>query len=240
MSNNFIEAINDVREPATVDDSHGIQILNYHAFWQVLFTRSIKTIRTIHLRAFVQTLGKNKSGGRNGISRLQYFVNAFSQELSLRLANVSRLVFVGDDHFFLKRNGTGTDDPDFLFTSEAGIHKTLEAKIYFTEDSYYENVVTTNFHKADYCIAFIIKSKVTGYGQWYFSKKTDNYTKLCTITELAESDPWLTELVLPDTIYTIQFYAPGVKLGDLYDESVPEIVNYNIYHNKVKNISKVA
>lgn len=227
MAKTFLDAVNETDELATIDDTYGIKILNFLAFWKVLLTRPVKEIYTNLLLTFMKTLGTNKSGGRNGISRLQYFLNAFSQEFSLFLANVARLTFIGDDHFFLVRGGTGTNDPDFLFTSRAGKQYTLEAKMYYNQASYLKNVAITNFHKADYCIAYIIDTK-----QWYFSKKSEGYTKLYTPNTLFSTDPWLSEIVLPTEVSTVQFSTPEAKLGDLFDDQVLPLVTYTTYLNK--------
>jgi hypothetical protein len=212
---------------------NNLAILNYTAFWRELVTREDKLIFTANLIKFMNTLkGKNKSGGKNGISRLQFFLNAFSEELALLLANNGRLSFVGDDHFYLATGGTGTDDPDFYFTTNSGNTYTIEAKMYFTEESYYEQKKTTNFHAADYCLAFIISTK-----QWRFSRKVDDYDTLYEVSELSKSDPWLEELILPESINTVQFSVQNGILSKLTDAQVPSNVNYIIYTN---NVSKAA
>ena len=209
-----------------------IQYLYFMGFWQELWTRlanNIHTIITKDLLKFMNTLeGQNKSGGKNGISRLQYFLNAFSQELSLILANLTKLTFVEDDHFWLQSGGHGTNAPDLLFTTSTGKQVTLEAKMYFNKASYNAKAPTTNFHTADYCIAYIICPEDPLTGRWYFSKKSEGYLKLYSVSEILTTDPWLTELTLPTTLYRTSFWVSGANLSDLTDDLVPETVQFTI------------
>ena len=231
MQNSFTKAVTDCKDPITAYTQNGLLILNLLAMWKELYNRNTRTIQTKWLKDFMKTLGKNKSSGKNGISRLQCFLNALGQELSLLLANIKTLTFVGKDHFDLRMYGTGTDDPDFYFTPSNGNTYTLEAKMYFTRDKYDENKATTNFHKADYVIVFVISTK-----EWLISRKIDNYSTLFTVEQLSETDSHLAELTLPDTVTTIQFYvtdSDSTKLADRFDDKVPDTVYYNIYTNKV-------
>lgn len=226
MNSIFLDKVRTTSELPVSKDALGNVYLNFLGFWWELLQRfeNIAYLTTVDLLSFMATLGRNKSGGRNGISRLQYFLNAFSQELSLFLANPLKLAFVGDDHFWLRSGGTGTDDPDLNFFANNGNIYTLEAKMYFTDNSYFQSLPTTNFHTATYCIAYIITT-----GQWYFSKKSENYSKLYRVSELMNPDPWLAEINLPTQMTTIQFSVPGAKLSDLPDDLVPETVDYKIY-----------
>lgn len=238
MNNSFIKTVIDCRDLVTAYTQNGLLILNLLAMWKELYNRATRSIQTKWLKDFMKTLGKNKSSGKNGISRLQCFLNALSQELSLLLANIKTLTFVGNDHFSLQMYGTGTNDPDFYFTPSNGNTYTLEAKMYFTKEKYNKLKTTTNFHKADYVIVFIIDTK-----EWLVSRKIDNYNTLYTIEQLSGTDTHLTELILPDVVTTIQFYVEDgadAKLADRFDDEVPDTVYYNIYTNKVTTIVQVA
>jgi hypothetical protein len=235
----FFDIILNSDRPATIDDLEGINVLNMDAFWRALHLRAQvpddKFIITTKLIKFVNTLGKNKSGSDNAIGRLQFFLNAFSQELALYLANPNTLKFVGDDHYSLIRGSTGTNDPDFYFTTSSGRIVTLEAKMYFTEESYHSKKATTNFHKADYCLAYIIKS-----AKWMVSQKIDGYNVLYEIADLAKYYPWLLEINLPDELTTVQFSVPNTKLCDLTDQQLPEVVNYTFYTKRNTTYNKVV
>ena len=231
MTTAFTKEIHNSTDRVESQTPEGRKILNLSAMWKELFMRSSRTIYTVWLIQFMQTLSKNKSAGKNGISRLQHFLNALSQELSLFLANMGTLSFVGKDHYYLLEYGTGTNDPDFYFRPSNGNTYTMEAKMYFSRDSYTKLLGTTNFHNADYVIIFIIGTK-----EWLISRKIDNYNTLYSIKQLSDTDPQLTELVLPEIITTIQFYTTDdntKKLADRTDAEVPETVYYRTYNNTV-------
>ena len=232
----FFDVILSTNQKPTHDDADGIAIIDFAAFWHTLHSREEKFITVINLVKFMKTLGgKNKSGSENTIGRLQYFINAFSQELALFLANQGYIRFVGDDHYYLTRGATGTDDPDFCFTTKAGTQFTIEAKMYFSEASYHNKKATTNFHKADYCLAYIISS-----AKWRVSHKIDNYNTLYDIEELAKYYPQLLEIVLPNELTTVQFSIPNLKLSDLTDDQLPEKVNYTFYTKRNTTYDKVV
>jgi hypothetical protein len=250
MKYTFIDFVNAAVEAPTVSDIHGIAKLAFTAFWRELKERETKEAKSIYidnLISFMRALGgRNKTGSKNGIGRLAYFLNAFSEELSLWLANQNALEFIGNDHFELIRGGHGTDDPDCVFTCSNGYKFTLEVKMYYNQESYNKAKIDTNFHKADYCIAFILESK-----EWLFSRRADNYNVLYTVEELSDTDPWLAELNLPTCITTVQFSVPGKKLNDLTDEEllsaarevvegdiVKREVSFRFYENKTANFYK--
>jgi len=221
----FFDIILNSEQPATIgDDLRGIAVLDMGAFWREVYKREDKNITTVNLIRFMNTLGKNKSGSDNAIGRLQFFLNAFSQELALYLANPNTLKFVGDDHYSLIRGATGTDDPDFYFMTSNGKQFTIEAKMYFSEKSYHNKKATTNFHKADYCLVYIISS-----AKWMASQKADGYNTLYEIADLAKYYPWLLEINLPDSLTTIKFFIPDKDLNKLTDSQLPETVNYTFY-----------
>jgi hypothetical protein len=246
----FIDFVKAAIEAPCVSDIHGIVKLAFAAFWRELKARETKEAKTIYINdliVFMKALtGKNKSGSKNSIGRLAYFLNAFSEEVSLWLANQGKLEFIGNDHFELMRGGHGTDDPDCVFTCSNGYKFTLEVKMYYNQESYNKAKIDTNFHKADYCIAFLLESK-----EWLFSLKADNYDVLYTVEALSNTDPWLAEINLPTCITTVQFSVPGKKLGDLTDEEllaaakkvyvgteVKNEVNFRFYENKTKDFFK--
>ncbi len=230
----FFDVILNSEQLATKDDAKGIAVLDMVAFWRTIHNRKEKFIIVANLIKFMKTLGKNKSGSDNAIGRLQFFLNAFSQELSLYLANPKTLRFVGDDHYCLIRGATGTDDPDFYFTTSNGKQFTIEAKMYFSEESYHSNKAITNFHKADYCLVYIISS-----AKWMVSQKVDCYNNLYNIEDLAKYYPWLLEIVLPDELTTVTFSVPGMKLSKLTDDELPAEVNYTFYTKKNTTYNKV-
>jgi len=246
----FIDFIKAASEAPTVSDVQGIVKLAFAAFLRELKARETKEAKSIYidnLIVFMKTLGgRNKTRSKNGIGRLAYFLNAFSEELSLWLANQNALEFIGNDHFELLRGGHGTDDPDCIFTCSSGYKFTLEVKMYYDQESYNKAKIDTNFHKADYCIAFLLESK-----EWLFSRKDDNYDVLYTVDALSNSDPWLAEINLPTCITTVRFSVPGKKLDDLTDEEllaaakkvyvgteVKNEVNFRFYENKTKDFFK--
>ncbi len=136
----------------------------------------------------------------------------------------------------MARGGTGTDDPDFYFYANNGRTYTVEVKMYWSEESYLDELPDTNFHKADYCLAFLISTR-----QWAFSRRTDNYSKLCSASYFTNTDPWLLEINLPKSLTTIKFYVPGNKgrrFSSLTDKQLLESyknVNFTFFTNYVAN-----
>ena len=213
----------DELNTAIVMKDNKIQQLNYEFFLAELRSKSTP-INTRPFLDFMSTLkGKNKSSGKNGISRLQTFLNAYIEESALKHLNPS-LRFVNDDHDCLVRYGHGVEAPEFIFTSSSGVEYTIEAKMYWDESSFRRNLPGTNFHNADYVCLFFLKDPKY---RWAFAKKEDNYEKIYKIIELAESDPHLLELKLPQRLTTISF---NIR-PDATDEDVPESVFYRFYTN---------
>ena len=107
------------------------------------------------LKFMAALTGKNKSGGKNGIARLQYFLNAYIQEQALKNLNREGLSFAIDDHDGLELAGHGNPEPDFIFKSASGKTFTIDAKIYKNATSCKAISADTNFHNADYALAFL-------------------------------------------------------------------------------------
>ena len=217
---------NNIQEAVSVD-SYGFTALYFEPFLNVLKSRVNKSIETLHVKHFMSTLGSNKSGGNNGISRLQYFLNAFIQEAALKNLNNDKLAFVGNDHYYLARGGTGTNDPDFYFYPNNGKTYTIDVKIYWSDDKYYENISTTNFHNADYCLAYIINTKT-----WKFSRKCEYYAALERTSTYYNTDPWLSEIALPQSLFLIRFFTDeldSTNFRKLSDYDLPEKVKYEFY-----------
>lgn len=210
------DELNEINSPVVAQDGK-INLLNFKLFLDELEKRDPQTIRTAALIDFVSSLGKNKSGSKNSIGRLQYFLNAYSQEIALLHAN-SNLKFVKDDHEYLKRGNTGTNDADFVLEASNGKNYTIDAKMYGTKKGYFSRLSETNFHDADYALIFTNKETP----RWLFSKKSENYETLYTPDELKETDPWLLEINLPTSIRLIYFTFDK----DLTDVEVPEEVGY--------------
>lgn len=219
----------DLTLPPVEEDEYGFTRLNCGSFLNVLANRAEKIIKTADLIRFFDTLGRNKSGSNNNIGRCKYFLNAFSVEIPLVEANPDKLQFIGDDHLSFIRGATGTDDPD-LYLFDNGNTYTIEVKTYWSIESYFKNRPTTNFHNADYCLAFILKSK-----QWVFSKRSEYYSVLYTSDD-AMLDSCLKTIKLPNKITTISFFVPNCSSSEfdqLTDDMVPETVYYTFYENHV-------
>jgi hypothetical protein len=210
---------------STVSDKFGnITVLNFDQFLAELHRRQPQEIKTDKLIEFVNTLGKNKSGGKNAISRLQYFINAYIQEITVREANKGVIEFIGDDHYSLTRGSTGTNKADFYLYGTDGNTYTIDAKIFDSEMSYLNYLSTTNFHDADYALVYLRKAKT-----WRFSRKADNYQNLASAIVFLGSDPWLSELKLPRPLRLISFFTENlnkVAFRELCDKDVPKKVNY--------------
>lgn len=224
-------------QSVSLDAEGNIYQLTYASFLAELKKRPVKQLQTAALNKFFNSLGKNKSGSKNGIGRGQEFCNAFFEEGTLKEANPGVLVYVNEDHDSLTAGDTGTDAPEFYFYTKANGTFTVEAKIYKSVASYFSLVKTTNFHNADYVISYIIDMQV-----WLFSTKTEDYLELYTQGTLAETVPWITEITLPTTLEHISFYIPKEQnvlnkaLRDYTDEELPEVVSYNFFINPAKSI----
>lgn len=219
----------ELNKPFTADEL-GIYSVTFKPCLEMLFTRDSKQILALHLVAFINTLGKNKSGGNNAISRFQYFLNAYIQESLAIKANPDRLAFIGGDHHSLVRGHKGTNDADFYFYASNGKTYTIDAKIFFSEESYYKlkEKDGINFHNADYGLVYLIKSK-----NWVVCRKTDNYAILQTRAALAGEDAYLSELSLP-ALTLIRFYSPqhsSSEFSKLCDSQVLKLeeINYEFY-----------
>lgn len=222
---NVFDELNEINTPTVVKDGK-IQRINFQPFLDKLYNRvsTNPIIRTPNILEFMASLqGKNKSSGKNGISRLQSFLNAYIQESALKSIN-SSLKFINEDHDFLKRGGHGEDDAEFYFTASDGAVFKLEAKMYWDEASFREKLPTTNFHKADYVCLFFLKD--ANY-RWAFAKKEDNYEKIYRAVDLIETDPQILELRLPNTLTTISFNVDK----NSSDTDIPEEVSYRFYNN---------
>ena len=147
----------------------------------------------------------------------------YIQEIALKTLN-SSLKFINDDHDFLKRGGHGEDDAEFYFTASDGAVFKLEAKMYWDEKSFRENVSATNFHNADYVCLFFLKDQKY---RWAFAKKEDNYGKIYRAIDLAETDPQILELKMPNILTTISFNVDK----NSQDADIPEEVSYKLYNN---------
>lgn len=237
---NKVDKLNSLEEslppPTSLDEKGDIQQLVYASFLAELKGRSIKRIRTAALNKFFNSLGKNRSGSKNGISRGQEFCNAYFEETALKKANPAVLVYVNDDHDSLTVGSPGTDAPEFYFYTKANGKFKVEVKMYSSIESYFSKVTITNFHDADYVVNYVIDKHV-----WLFSKKADHYLELYTQDSLAATDPWINEITLPSQLETISFYIPKSKntldkaLRDYTNEELPEVVNYKFFINEAKS-----
>lgn len=233
MNNSVQDIFNEldvINSPTVVDENNDITRLNFAQFLSVLRTCKPTKMRTPQLIKFVNTLGKNKSGGNNAISRLQYFLNAYIQEFVLKSANLDILEFIGNDHDSLVKDYSGTNDADFYLHASNNITYTIDVKIFISEASFIEQRQKNkiNFHNADYCLVYLIDSR-----GWRFTRKLDGYKDLSTVTVFAGSDPWLGDITLPKPLTLIRFFTPSLKSSELSkcsDVDVPEFVNYEFYN----------
>lgn len=217
--------------PPGLSDEHGLAIFNMDATWKLLFEKQEKTITTTLLKPFMATLGTNKSGSKNGVGRNQFFMNAFSAEGPLQAANPRTFSFVGDDHFALFRGSTGSDDPDFFFRPSNGQTYTIEVKVNFSIEDYLARRPSTNFHKADYCIVFILNTS-----DWLISRKVDNYCNLTLASAFEATDPWLKEINFPKKYWRVRYSLPNDtrRLTTVTDAEVPDIITYEIIQHEVQ------
>ena len=204
----------------------------YQPFFDALDARKNKEITTTYLLEFMSTLGgHNKSGGNNGISRLQYLLNAFTGESRTVAANSGSMGYVQPDHEDLIRGSHGLNDPDLFFIASSGDRYTIEEKIFASSKEYHSKLNDTNFHNADYALVFLINECV-----WKFSRKVDNYTKLSSADTFSATDPWLLEINCPTFMPLVSFFCDGMSrkaFRALTDDKVPEKVKYEIHKNIV-------
>ena len=222
---NTFDELDKINVP-TISDKRGITTLNFAQFLSILHTRTPAKIITPQLIKFINTLGRNKSGGNNAISRLQYFLNAYIQEISLKSENNDILEFIGDDHYSLVRGSTGTNDADFYLHANNGNTYTIDVKIFISEASFIEQRQKNNinFHNADYCLVYLIDSR-----GWRFSRKVDGYRDLSTVVVFEGSDPWLAEIKVPKHLSLVRFFTTELKSSEfskLNDSEVPVEVSY--------------
>lgn len=223
MDNVFDEL--DELNTAFVMRDDKIQRINFSPLLDDLYISKEHILKTAPILDFMASLqGRNKSSGKNGISRLQSFLNAYIQENALRRLNEDTLQFINNDHDFLLRGGHGEDDAEFYFKPQNGLTYKLEAKMYWDEASFRKNLPTTNFHNADYVCLFFIKD--SNY-HWAFAKKEDNYEKIYRLLELAKTDPHILDIHLQSSLTTISFDIDN----NLTDSEVPEEVLYRFYNN---------
>lgn len=203
----------------------------YQPFFNAL-KKEYKELPTTALLEFMRTLvGRNKSGGNNGISRLQYMLNAFTGESMTVAANPSSMGYIQTDHEALIRGSHGLNDPDLFFIASSGDRYTIEEKIFASSKEYHNKLNDTNFHNADYALVFLITEQV-----WKFSRKVDNYTKLNPVAAFSSTDPWLLEINCPTYMPLVSFFCDGIGIKafrELTDDKVPEKVKYTIYDNIV-------
>lgn len=191
------------------------------AFVQELYERSINgetSFKTINILSFMRTVkGNNNTKVKNGVKKLQYFLNACIQEYLMLKYNASSLCFIRDDHRFLKANSFGADVPDFFLMKNGQKVCKLEAKMFYSTSTYLSTYTTINFHKADYVAVYVIDERA-----WYFSRKIDNYSELYKQDALiGQHSEEVKKLVLPKV--------PRVFFDvseSAVDKDVPEFVNF--------------
>lgn len=186
----------------------------------------IHTVRTSHLLDFMRTLrGANKSSGKNGISRLQCFVNSAHDEYGFVEADPEHMSFVVDDHDSLKAHGHGYDAPDLKFVDASGNIHSIEIKRYYSTETAANMLSSTNFHAAEICLCLILSDHM-----WKVRLQSDNYATLYDVTEASLQLPWISQIKFPSHVTTTRFYISGdsKRLAELTDEQVPETVNFSI------------
>lgn len=208
-----------------------IEKLPFNDFLTYLRSSTKNYFPTKRLIEFMKTIGgKNKTGGKNGIIRLQYFLNAYIQEISLENLNKNYLSFCGNNHTELIKNSNGDDLPDFIFRSTTApkAKMSVETKMYIDKESYFKYLFSTNMHNADYIFLYCIKDSA-----WYIACKEEDYQNIYSLDEINNKWPWLSVINFPSHLSTFTFYVPAseqnsIKLKDLYDLQVPETVFFNI------------
>lgn len=227
LTDELEQDLEDSKDKMVVDSTTIGNYLSFPKFIDELKTRDIKKIKTPALLEFMSTLqGKNKTGGSNGITRLQYFLNAYLQEFELVLKN-KFMKFFGTNHFGLERNGIGDDKPDLVYETLNGPRDItyLEAKIYWDFSSYSNHLDTTNFHNADFVLAYFISEN-----QWRITYKNDDYKILYTKDQIVKKCFWLANLILP-SFETIKFTVNGQSISKLTDNEIPSEVEYTFYRH---------
>ena len=197
----------------------GIDLLDLDATIEHLCTKPVKTIPTHDLAAFIDTLGTNKTEGKNGLSRGQYFFNARLTERLLKALNPD-LEYVNDDHNIFIRGSRGTDDPDFKFVVN-NITYFLEVKENGSEDSYFGHLEKTNFHNAYVVISYLIFKK-----QFVYAFRNEGYSVLYTPEEAIAKMPALAKIKLPTKVPTIRFNVNP----SLTTDQLPAEVTYTLYN----------
>lgn len=220
------DELNEINVAVITKDGK-IQRINFAPLLEKLHIRAKgqrPLIQTPLLLDFMSSLkGSVKSSGKNGISRLQTFLNAYIQENALVTSN-DNVTYINDDHDYLVRGGHGEDASDLMFTASDGKTYKLEAKMYWDESSFRASLPNTNFHNADYVCLFFMHDP--NY-HWAFARKEDNYTEIYRLYDLRDSDPQLFEIRLPGTLSTISINVDK----DATDAEVPEEVDYRFFTN---------
>lgn len=213
---------NELIPGLTYDKDNKILVLAYESYLNELKTTFPKVISTPELIEFMRSLrGKNKSGSKNGIGRLQYFINAYLQESALVNANPGILDFYGNNHEYLARGESGDDDPDLKLTTDEGIFK-VEVKKYWNQKSYLDHLHSKdgiNFHDSTYALVYLVE------GGWRVTLQREGYEILHFVTDLASTDPWIAFLKLPTKIGNIKFNVDN----NFTDDQVPEEVTFALY-----------
>ncbi len=166
-----------------------------------------KPIETLPIVNFISTLpGRDKSGGRNSIYRLQLFLNAYIAEQTLVDANNGKIKYYSNEAGHIALTRKISNDPDLKFCT-ADREYSIEVKI-CNSVSNYENMREEgklNFHNAEYALVFLIDD-----GKWYFSRQADNYAIL-NEADYFIYDERLKEIVCP-AISLVHFESMGGAL----------------------------
>lgn len=178
-----------------------LKVVNFENLLNKLRANQNKVLKVAALLDFMSTLeGENKTDGKNGIARLQYFLNAYAEEMALLRANIGILEPINDDHDGIVRGGHGENAADFWFNCSNGRRYKIEVKMFWDKDSYFSKLPKTNFHEAHFAIVYLITER-----RWYIAKSIDSYTTLTTLDEIIIEFPYLAEINFPTSFTTISF-----------------------------------
>lgn len=211
--------------PFLVNADGTIKQINLWSAFQLLSNRSDKRLYIKKLIPFMSTIGRNKSFSKNRVGQFQAFLNAAQMELALFLVNRGFLQFCNANPNLLSLGQHGTDNSDFKFIYDNQEYG-LEAKMYKTEEKYWQNKASTNFHpNTNFVIIFILATKT-----WFFARKIDNYNKLYTFTEITQLEPALKQLRIPKHLVTIHFKVDNT-LSDDQVLAQTDYIDYYTYDN---------
>lgn len=168
------------------------------------------------IKAFMKTIkGSNKTGAKNGIKRLQYFLNAYIQESTIVAMNSGKIDYFEEGHLSLIQNGHGENAPDLKFSYKNKMIP-VECKMFYSNETYqnFLDAGKINFHNASYCFIYFIKDKAS-----VWTKANEGFRMLHSVEELVNGDFFI---LLPEKLSLINFNAENVT-----DEQIEGPISYS-------------